>query len=399
MNRAIYTVAYKGKKFLNKVKFCYKSLEAKLKANTAEMTTKTEMLYEDAVHILNNLHLQKEIDFTRRCVRSKDIKYDVSIIVPVYNAEKNLETCIKSLINQKTKYSYEIICVNDGSNDNSLRILNGLAEYDDRIIVVNQANGGASIARNAGIRIAEGKYFFFVDADDIVPEDSINLLLETALKTKADIVQGNIGKCNGEGKIYYVGTYKRGILNTTLDYYNCNMSGTTWGRLYRRELWDKIDFFPGYAYEDAIIWCNVYSQCKIMVYEPELIYIFRSQDNSLFKRQNNSEKCLDSIWVIDECVKLHEYLSNEESDGWYQMILWQLSVGIVTRIGYISNDEVLQASFVIAKHIAESLRGFGKTRFEGQNKRIYREIEDSFRTTRYKKWVAYSWLLSYSEKI
>lgn len=259
--------------------------------------------------------------------------------------------------------------------------------------------GGASIARNAGIRIAEGKYFFFVDADDIVPEDSINLLLETALKTKSDIVQGNIGKCNGEGKTYYVGTYKRGILNTTLDYYNCNMSGTTWGRLYRRELWDKIDFFPGYAYEDAIIWCNVYSQCKIMVYEPELIYIFRSQDNSLFKRQNNSEKCLDSIWVIDECVKLHEYLSDEESDGWYQMILWQLSVGIVTRIGYISNDEVLQASFVIAKHIAESLREFGKTRFEGPNKRIYREIEDSFRTTRYKKWVAYSWLLSYSEKI
>lgn len=399
MNGAIYTVAYKGKKLLNKLKFYYKSLEAKLKANTAEMTTKAEMSYKEAVQILNKRHPQKEIDFTRPCTRSKDIKCDVSIIVPVYNAEKNLETCIKSLINQKTKYSYEIICVNDGSNDNSLRILNELAECDDRIIVVDQANGGASTARNAGIRVAEGKYFFFVDADDIVPEDSINQLLETALKTKADIVQGNIGKCNSEGKIYYVGTYRKGILNNTLDYYNCNMIGTTWGRLYRRELWDKIDFFPGYAYEDAIIWCNVYSQCKTMVYEPELIYIFRSQDNSLFKRQNNSEKCLDSIWVIDECVKLHEYLSDEESDGWYQMILWQLSVGIVTRIGYISNDEVLQASFVIAKHIAESLRRFGKTRFDGQNKRIYREIEDSFRTMEYKKWVTYSLLLSYSEKI
>lgn len=396
MNRALYTVAYKGKKLLNKGKFYYKSLEAKLKANTVEMRIKTEMSYENAVQILNELHLKKEVDFTKPCVRSKGIKYDVSIIVPVYNAEKNLETCIKSLINQKTKCSYEIICVNDGSNDNSLRILNGLAECDDRIIVVDQTNGGASTARNAGIRIAEGKYFYFVDADDIVPENSINLLLETALKTKADIVQGNIGKCNSEGEIYYVCTYRNGILDNTLDYYNCNMSGTTWGRLYRRELWDKIDFFSGYAYEDAIVWCNVYSQCKIMVYVPELIYTFRSQDNSLFKRQNNSEKCLDSIWVIDECVKLHEYLRDVETDGWYQMILWQLSVGIVTRIGYITNDEVLQASFVIAKHIAESLRGFGKTRFEGRNKRIYIEIEDSFRTMEYKKWVEYSLILSYS---
>lgn len=99
MNRALYTVAYKGKKLLNKGKFYYKSLEAKLKANTVEMRIKTEMSYENAVQILNELHLKKEVDFTKPCVRSKGIKYDVSIIVPVYNAEKNLETCIKSLIN------------------------------------------------------------------------------------------------------------------------------------------------------------------------------------------------------------------------------------------------------------------------------------------------------------
>ena len=130
----------------------------------------------------------------------------MSIIVPVYNAEKNLETCIKSLINQKTKFTYEIICVNDGSNDASREILNRWSKCDDRIIVVNQNNGGASIARNTGIKIAQGRYFFFVDADDIVPENSINLLLEAALRNNADIVQGNIAKCNDEGVIYYINT-------------------------------------------------------------------------------------------------------------------------------------------------------------------------------------------------
>lgn len=395
MHRTIYTAAYKGKQILNAGKFYYKSLEAKLKANTAEMTRKTEMSYQDAVQILDKLHHKKEIDFTKPCIRAKTIKYDVSIIVPVYNAEKNLETCVKSLINQKTKYTYEIICVNDGSNDNSLEILTRLAKCDARIIVVDQSNGGASTARNAGMRIAQGRYFFFVDADDIVPENSINLLLETALKSNADIVQGNIGKCNGKGDIYYVGTYKGGMINNTLDYFNCNM-GTSWGRLYKRKLWDRIDFFPGYAYEDAIVWCNVYSECKKMVYEPELIYIFRSQDNSLFKRQNSSEKCLDSVWIIDESIKLHEYLKSVETSEWYQMILWQLSVGVVTRVDYLSSDEVLQASFIVAKHMLESLKGFGRTKFKGRNKLIYERIEESFRTMEYKKWINYSLILSYT---
>ena len=184
-----------------------------------------------------------------------------------------------------------------------------------------------------------------------------------------------------------------------MKYFNYNMLGTAWGKLYKRELWEKIDFFDGYAYEDAIIWCDIYPQCKKIAYSKESSYIFRSSNNSLFKRQNSSNKCLDAVWILEEAVKVHKKMRLNEDTGWYQMILWQLSVGIVTRIGYLSNDEVYQASFIIAKHIAESLKGFGKTRFEGKNKRIYEKIEDSFRKMEYKKWIEYSYLLSYSGKI
>lgn len=399
MNRIIYTAAYIGKKALKAGKFYYKNIETKLKSNTVEMTNETNMSYDDAVRVLNKLHPKREIDFTKPCIRAKEISCDVSIIVPVYNAEKNLETCIASLIHQKTKFTYEIICVNDGSSDDSLKLLHKLSLCNDKLIIVDQKNGGASAARNSGIEIAQGRYFFFVDADDILPEESIDLLMKTALKSDADIVQGNIAKCNENGEIYYINMYKKGVLDNALEYYNCNMSGTTWGRLYKRELWDRIDFFAGYAYEDAIVWCNVYPECKKMVYKPELIYIFRSQNNSLFKRQNNSEKCLDAIWIIEQCVQLHKNMRIEESNEWYQIVLWQLSVGIITRIRYISNDEVLQAAFIIAKNVAESLQGYRKTAFEGKNKTIYIQIENSFEKMQYKKWIEYSYLLSCSTKV
>lgn len=393
MNRAIYAVAYKGKKILNTLKFYYKSLEAKLKTNTAEMTTKTDMTYEDAVQTLNKLHPKKEIDFTTPCVRSKDVKYDVSIIVPVYNAEKNLETCIESLINQKTKFTYEIICVNDGSTDSSLEILN---TYKKKIVVISQTNAGSSAARNTGMKNAQGMHFLFVDSDDILPQNTLNNLMSIAQKTGADIVQGSVKKCTEDGRVFSINKCPSALTDDTLKYFNYNMLGTAWGKLYKRELWEKIDFFDGYAYEDAIIWCDIYSQCKKIAYSKESSYIFRSSNNSLFKRQNSSNKCLDAVWILEEAVKVHKKMRLNEDTGWYQMILWQLSVGIVTRIGYLSNDEVYQASFIIAKHIAESLKGFGKTRFEGKNKRIYEKIEDSFRKMEYKKWIDYSLILSYT---
>ena len=399
MNRTIYTVAYIGKKILDTGKFYYKYLEIKLKSNTASMTTKTEMSYEEAVQILSELHPKKEIDVTKPCVREKGVKCDVSIIVPVYNAEKHLKTCIESLINQKTKFIYEIICVNDGSNDNSLEILSEFAKNDDRIVLVDQTNMGLSIARNTGMRVAQGRYFFFVDADDIVPEDTLNNLMNIALKTGADITQGSVGKCTEDGRVFYVNKCPTALTDDLFKYFIYNMLGTAWGKLYKRKLWEQVDFFENYAYEDAIIWCNIYPQCKKIAFSKKSSYIFRSSNNSLFKRQNSSNKCIDAIWILEEAVKLHKNMGLNENDEWYQMMLWQLSVGIITRIGFLTNEKVLQAAFIIGKHIAESLDGFGMTEFKGRNKAIYKKIEDSFKMIEYKKWVGYSTVLSYSSSI
>ena len=96
----------------------------------------------------------------------------VSVILPVYNAGKYLHQCMDSIVNQTLK-DIEIICVDDGSSDNSLEILRQYAEKDERVKVIAQANGGAGAARNNGLRAATGEYLSFLDSDDFFELDML----------------------------------------------------------------------------------------------------------------------------------------------------------------------------------------------------------------------------------
>ena len=111
----------------------------------------------------------------------------VSVLVPVYNVEKYLEQCLDSLVAQTLK-NIEIICVNDGSTDSSLKILERYAKSDQRIVIVSKQNGGLPSARNAGLDAATGEYVGFVDGDDYVDADMFRRLYEEARKKDADMV-------------------------------------------------------------------------------------------------------------------------------------------------------------------------------------------------------------------
>ena len=111
-----------------------------------------------------------------------------SIIIPVYNAQLHLEQCINSILNQSFK-DFELLLINDGSNDNSLLIATTFKNNDARVIVITKENGGASSARNEGIKNAKGNYILFIDSDDYL--ESIDLLLElnhTVVKNNADVI-------------------------------------------------------------------------------------------------------------------------------------------------------------------------------------------------------------------
>ena len=113
-------------------------------------------------------------------------KEKVSIIVPIYNAEKYLEECISSITNQTYK-NLQIILVNDGSKDKSWELCKKIKDTDNRISIATQSNSGVSVARNRGLELADGEWIMFVDPDDILDKKIVEDLLAN-ISSKIDIV-------------------------------------------------------------------------------------------------------------------------------------------------------------------------------------------------------------------
>lgn len=111
----------------------------------------------------------------------------VSIIIPVYNVESFLEECLDSVCSQ-TYTALDIVCVNDGSTDSSLYILNKYEKRDSRIKVVSKDNGGLSSARNAGLQLCKGEYILFVDSDDILVPNAVEIMMSELNNTKSDVL-------------------------------------------------------------------------------------------------------------------------------------------------------------------------------------------------------------------
>lgn len=156
----------------------------------------------------------------------------ISVIIPIYNVEKFLPECLDSVLQQNLK-EIEIICINDGSPDNCLKILEKYAQKDKRIIIVNQKNVGVGRSRNHGIKLARGEYLTFLDPDDFYPAQT---LLETLY---VNAVQHKVNICGGCFAEYRNGQYK-----TQFD-----KNGLLWGYVFNKEgfvNYDDWQFEYGY---------------------------------------------------------------------------------------------------------------------------------------------------------
>lgn len=117
---------------------------------------------------------------------------ELSIIVPIYNVEDYLEECLESLYNIKN-IELEIILVNDGSKDNSFKIMEKFKDmYPEKTVLINKENGGLSSARNAGMKAAVGEYISFIDSDDFIDVDEFERFFKEGQKDKLDVIVGNM---------------------------------------------------------------------------------------------------------------------------------------------------------------------------------------------------------------
>ena len=279
---------------------------------------------------------------------------ELSIIIPVYNGEKFLKDCINSVLNQRTKYSFEVICVDDGSTDSSFSILQSYAN-DSRIKIIEQENKGISSARNAGLKKAKGKYVMLVDNDDMLAAGTFQLLLDYAIQYNADIVKCGhkiVGKrqYNVIDSAFYV---KSGRLQEELISYN----GYIWGMVIKRKIFQKVRFPEGFWYEDMITRLLVYRLCNGFVYVDRPLYLHRMHSNNASAKVWNAQntKALDQFVLAKEITEHADFLGLPLDEWVYRLYLSEFGRLLYDRT--ISLDiKVRQAVFMQCSILLKSIR-------------------------------------------
>ena len=218
----------------------------------------------------------------------------ITVIVPVYNVENYLNKCLDSLINQTYK-NLEIIVINDGSTDNSGIICQEYAQKDNRIIYIEKENGGLSDARNVGLDKMTGSYVTFIDSDDWVEPDYVEVLYNKLIEYQADIAIGNYYSYNEDEAMYYFRINGESYYEKLYDnisifenlYDSKQMKSfsliSAWGKLYKAKLFDDIRFDKGKLGEDGYINQKLYLLVQKVIYINQGLYAYRQRSGSITK--------------------------------------------------------------------------------------------------------------------
>lgn len=241
----------------------------------------------------------------------------ISIIVPVYNVEDYLKRCIDSILCQ-TYLCFELILVNDGSEDYSGKICDSYVELDDRIRVIHKDNGGLSSARNIGIEEARGMYVVFVDSDDWISQDAIQYLLETIERTNSDIVSATYQLTDGECKEIDV-QYTENLMTRDQAVKNYLLSGmkhriadySFCAKIYKRKLFDTVRFPVGQIYEDGATNLEIILSVNRYVKSNKVVYYYFQGRNSIVNSKFRKKTHNDLILFGKKCIDL---LKNESVD-------------------------------------------------------------------------------------
>lgn len=272
---------------------------------------------------------------------------EISVVVPVYNVEEYLKECLDSIVNQ-TFTDLEIICVNDGSKDNSLQILNEYAKKDDRIIVIDQENGGHAVATNVGIDKATGKYLFLMDSDDKLKLDALELTYNAAEEKQVDFVLFQAINYDDEKDEFYED--ENYSMNALAEHVGENIFSfddlgdlalriavTPWTKLYNREFIEKsqIRFAEGLIFEDNIFFFEVLIQAKRIYFLKEHLFYRRWYESS--STMAGDLRFTDSIAISTMMIDVFEKYG--KLDDLFKQRLYNRKVSLsIIRFGQIKPE-------------------------------------------------------------
>lgn len=233
----------------------------------------------------------------------------ISIIVPVYNTEKYIEDCIKSVIHQ-TYLNWELVLIDDGSTDSSYLICKKFADKDPRICLYHQENKGQGAARNYALGLCHGEYITYLDSDDIVHERLLEDLLNVREESKADIVTAKIdtftskpqSKADGDcvKKVYSGGFFENFIIEKNWQ------NHVIVSKLYKKDLISTISFPELRAIEDEFFLTEVFFKAEKVVSINSVRYFYRQTENSTMRGGYNPHRAL----IIDALQRRAEVCRN-----------------------------------------------------------------------------------------
>lgn len=303
------------------------------------------------------------------------MKRTVSVILPCYNVAPYLDQCLESLVRQIWK-DMEIICVNDGSADETSVMLHSWAEKDARIRVVDRENGGQASARNMGIDLAQGEYIGFVDPDDYVEHSMYSRLLEEARRHDADVAAcGYTSFSNRDGSVLEdlslspsFGVEKD--VRSSMFHPDCvwmRMDVVTCNKLYKREFIEKsgLRFEPSFRRgEDDVFWLMLVPHAGCLAVLPDRFYWYRRQREGTVSHQWEEQGSpygldMDRLEYVAAYWKSNGWLDAAARQGWLAHIMKRYLLSHITSEEEIFQHLDAQACRDLARRYRKWLRGAG----------------------------------------
>ena len=240
-----------------------------------------------------------------------ELMVKISVIVPVYNTEKYLRECLDSIVNQ-TFEDIEIICINDGSTDNSLDILKEYEKSDKRLSVVCQPNSGLSITRNHGIKLARGDYIYFIDSDDYLELTALEELYGISNENNLDIlifklINFDDGTTNKYTSEYYEMEQFKYLNGKVFNYADVgedalNFAVSAPGKFYKMELIQNMEFPQNLIFEDNLFFAKAMLKANRVSFYDKHLYYRRIRNDSI--TTTNTIRFADSIIIINKIIEL-----------------------------------------------------------------------------------------------
>ena len=221
----------------------------------------------------------------------------VSIVIPVYNGQKYIEQCIRSILSQDYD-RLQLVVVNDGSKDGTEDIVLKIMREEERIVLINQENGGPSKARNSGLEYCEGKYVMFFDADDLMDLNAIRIMVELAESQQAELVLGNYCRLLENKSIFVKQVKKTEFVESKGLFSKCvKKHPGPCNKLYCRDIINKhqLTFIDSKIGEDLNFYFKYLVHIDKVYFTNKVVFYYRIVENSL---SNQSEKNVLNIFQI-----------------------------------------------------------------------------------------------------